>query len=89
MRHTGKQVEETMKKAFTLMKIIVVALIALVIGGTMIVYADEIPSNGVVAASAPAVETNGPVARTTSPGVGPFVTAVGSTCGGPGFSSYA
>ena len=32
MRHTGKQVEETMKKTFTFTRIIAVTLIALVVG---------------------------------------------------------
>ncbi|MGD0059138.1 MAG: DUF6249 domain-containing protein [Verrucomicrobiia bacterium] len=58
-----------MKKTYTFMRIIAVALIALAIGAAqaraaVTVYADEVPSNGVVAASAPVVETNVPAAQT-------------------------
>jgi hypothetical protein len=61
--------EEPMKKTITIMKIIAVTLTALVIGAVqaraaVTVYADEVPSNAAVAASAPVVETNVPAAQT-------------------------
>jgi uncharacterized protein DUF6249 len=69
MRHTGKQVEEPMKKTNAIMRIVAVSTMALVIGATqaraaVTVYADEMPSNGAVTASSPVVETNVPAAQT-------------------------
>lgn len=58
-----------MKKTYTIMKVIVVTLVALAISAAqaraaVTVYADEVPSNVAVAASAPVVETNVPAAQT-------------------------
>jgi len=58
-----------MKKTSTIMKIVAVTLGALMFGAlqaraAVTVYAEEMPSNGVVAASAPVVETNVPAAQT-------------------------
>jgi hypothetical protein len=57
-----------MKKTFTVMKSIAVALTALVIvaaqaQAAVTVYADEVPSSGVTAVSVPVVETNGTTAQ--------------------------
>ncbi len=58
-----------MRKTYTFMRIIAATLIALAISAAqaraaVTVYADEVPSNAAVAASAPVVETNVPAAQT-------------------------
>jgi hypothetical protein len=88
MRHTGKQLEERMKKTFKVMKIIAVALTALVIGAAqarsaVTVYADEVPSNGVTASSASTVETNGTGAKSHSGNPEVRVDDTGIHIGGP------
>src|SRR5579859_1448337 len=60
----GNSVEERMRTMKAFMRIMAVTLVALAMSASEVraavtAYADEIPSGGVVAASAPAVETNG------------------------------